>query len=96
MGLLYLYFLLMNSLAVAHLTTLSATEVGTQEGRYLHIRHSVLSSSSSVCGARLIPPNALQPTETYCANPAFGSHVHLQMRSTSDGVKDLRQRKKEL
>jgi hypothetical protein len=28
-------------------------------------------SSSSVCGAGGIPPNALQPTEAYCANPAF-------------------------
>jgi hypothetical protein len=55
-----------------------------------------LSTSYSVCGAGRIPSNALQPTETYCANPAFGSPVHLQRRSTSDGVRDLRQRKKEL
>jgi hypothetical protein len=55
-----------------------------------------ISSFSSVCGAGGIPPNALQPTEAYCANPAFGSTVHLQRRSTSDGVRDLYQRKEEL
>jgi hypothetical protein len=29
------------------------------------------SSSSSVCGAGGIPPNALQPSWTYCVYPAF-------------------------
>jgi hypothetical protein len=29
------------------------------------------SSFSSFCGAGGIPPNSLQPTETYCANPAL-------------------------
>jgi hypothetical protein len=32
---------------------------------------SLLGQGSSVCGAGGIPPNALQPTEAYCANPAF-------------------------
>jgi hypothetical protein len=51
----------------------------------------VSSSYSSVCGAGGIPPNALQPTKAYCANPAFWFPVHLQRRSTSDGVKGLYQ-----
>jgi hypothetical protein len=42
------------------------------------------SSSSSVClsvyGADGIPPNSLQPSEADCANPAFGSPVHLHVR----------------
>jgi hypothetical protein len=38
---------------------------------WLVIKLIVLYSSSSVCGAGGIPPNALQPTEAYCANPAF-------------------------
>jgi hypothetical protein len=46
-------------------------------------------SSSSVCGAGRIQPNAVQPTEAYCANPAFGSPFQLQRRSTSDGVRPL-------
>jgi hypothetical protein len=54
------------------------------------------SSSSSVCGAGGIPHNALQPTEAYCANSALWFPVHLQRRSTSDGVRDLYQRKEEL
>jgi hypothetical protein len=41
------------------------------------------------CGAGGIPPNALQPTEVYCAKPRFSSPVHLQRSSTSDGVRDL-------
>jgi hypothetical protein len=42
------------------------------------------------------PPNVLQPTEAYCANPALVSPFHLQRRSTSAGVRDLYQRKVEL
>jgi hypothetical protein len=34
-------------------------------------RRMQTSSSSSVCGVGGIPPNALQPTEAYCADPAF-------------------------
>jgi hypothetical protein len=50
----------------------------------------------SFCRAGRIPPIALQPTEAYCANPALALPVHLQRRSTSDGVRDLYQRKEEL
>jgi hypothetical protein len=38
----------------------------------LHLFSSSSSSSSSVCLAGGIPPDALKPTEAYCANPAFG------------------------
>jgi hypothetical protein len=47
----------------------------------------------SVCGAGGIPPNALQSTEAYCANPAFSSPTHLQRRSKSDDVRDICQQK---
>jgi hypothetical protein len=43
-----------------------------------------------------IPPSALQPTEAYCTNPRFWFPVHLQRSSTSDGVRDLYQRKEKL
>jgi hypothetical protein len=52
--------------------------------------------SSSFCGAGGISPSALQPFEAYCAKPRFSSPVHLQRRSTSNGVRDLYQRKEEL
>jgi hypothetical protein len=40
-----------------------------------------------LCGAGGYPPNVLQPTETYCSNPALVSPFHLQARSTSDDGK---------
>jgi hypothetical protein len=43
---------------------------------------------SSVRGAGGIPPDALQPTEAYCANTAFWFPVYLQRRSTSNDVRD--------
>jgi hypothetical protein len=52
--------------------------------KYNNINQSEVSSSSSVCRAGGFPPNVLQPTEAYCINPAFGSPVHLQRRSTSE------------
>jgi hypothetical protein len=48
-----------------------------------------------LCGAGGNPPNTLQPTETYCAQPRFSSPVYLQRRSTSNGLRDLFQRKEE-
>jgi hypothetical protein len=52
--------------------------------------------SSSFCGAGGTPPTVLQLTEAYCTNPALVSPFHLRRRSTSDGVRDLYQRKVEL
>jgi hypothetical protein len=50
--------------------------------------HTVYTaSSSSVCGASGIPPNALQPTEAYCFKPAYGSQVHLQRKGGTMGEK---------
>jgi hypothetical protein len=51
---------------------------------------------SSFCGAGGNPPNALQPTEAYCAELRFSSPIHLQRRSISNGVRCLFQRKEEL
>jgi hypothetical protein len=45
---------------------------------------SSTSSSSSVCGARGIAQNALQPFEAYCASSGFSFPVHLQRGSTSE------------
>jgi hypothetical protein len=53
---------------------------GNQDQKYdtiyvIILTHPVLqkffSSSSSFCGAGGIPPNALQPTDAYCTNPAL-------------------------
>jgi hypothetical protein len=61
----------------------------------LFIRLLFTSSLSSVWGRRYTP-NVLQPIMAYCTNPALVSPFHLQSCSTSDGVRDLYQRKVEL
>jgi hypothetical protein len=40
-------------------------------------------------GSAESPPSALQPFEAYCAKSRFSSPVHLQRRSTSEGMRDL-------
>jgi hypothetical protein len=42
-----------------------------------------------LCGTGGYPPTVLQHTEAYCTNPALGSPLHLQRRSTSDDVRGL-------
>jgi hypothetical protein len=56
-------------------TVLQGAGFDHQEIRYFQ-------TSNPICEDGGIPPNVLQPTEAYCANPAFGSPIHLQRRST--------------